>query len=169
LSNRVVAFEKGVRVTENVLCIVGACMLFALMIIGAGDVIGRYIFSRPLHGAIEYGQMLMAAVVFLFWASTQAQRGHIRVDYFVTHYSPRAQAITELLVSTLSLLLFGLIAWQAILLSVEDWQLHRVFALTGVSLTFIRLFAVLGAIVICLEFIIQILYLRPLLKKGKGN
>ena len=162
-------FEKVVRKTESVLCVIGAGFLFLLMLVGASDVIGRYVFNRPISGATEYGQMLMAAMVFLFWAYTQSTKGHVTVEVLVSHYPPLARAITGLVISVLSLAVFVIIMWQAVILSVEDWQIHRVFALTGVSLGYLRVLISLGAFIICLEFIVQLRRLLLELKKGKGN
>lgn len=167
MPKRDLAFEKGVRKIESVLCVVGAVLLCILMFVGAGDVVGRYVFNRPIPGAVEYGQMLMAAVVFLFWAYTQSEKGHITVDILISRYPPRARAITGLAVSLLSLAIFGIITWQAAVISGEDWQLHRAFAFTGVNLAFPRLLISLGALVICLEFIVQVRRLLSELKKGK--
>jgi TRAP-type C4-dicarboxylate transport system permease small subunit len=157
---KVTAFERVVRRINNVLSIIGAVMLFALMVLGFSDVIGRYALNWPIPGAVEYGRILMAGMIFFFWAYAQSTRGHTTVDVLVSHYSPRAQLITNYATLLLSLVLFGLIVWQSIAIAIEDQQLHRVFAITNISLTFPRLLVTIGSIVICLEFILQIIHLR---------
>lgn len=165
MSNKVLAFEKGVRKTENVLSLIGVCMFLAMMFVGAGDVIGRYVFNRPISGALEISQIAMLGVVLFFLASTQAKKGHITVEIFFNRYPPRVKVIIGLVILLLSLAIFSLIAWQAGVIAMENWQEHRIFPVTTIPHTPVRLFISLGAFVICLEFIIQMLRLLPELKR----
>ena len=64
-SKPIQTFEKSLKNTENVLSNIGMVMFVFLMLIGASDVIGRYIFNRPITGTLEISQILMAGMVLL--------------------------------------------------------------------------------------------------------
>jgi TRAP-type C4-dicarboxylate transport system permease small subunit len=159
------AFEKGVRGVENILSAIGVVMFFVLMLLGAGDVIGRYLFNRPIMGTLEISQVLMAGMVLLAWAYTQAKKAHVRVEIVFSRYPPRAQAIIEFVILFISLALFSLITWRATTIAWSDWQLKRIIDTILIPLAPFKLFVSLGAFVICLEFIIQMVHLLPEMKR----
>lgn len=107
-------------------------MLFVLMALGAADVVGRYVFNRPILGTMEISEVLLAGVLFFGWAYTQATRGHIRVNLLLPRFSPRVQAMTDTINSILGLVLFSLIGWQAAQIAIITGNRvrNRRFALT---------------------------------------
>ncbi len=132
-------------------------MLAVLMLLGAFDVIGRYVFNRPITGAFEISEVLLAGVLFFGWAYTQATRGHIRVNILVRRFSARGQALTDLINSVLGLVLFSVITWQAALIAIAYWETNRIIDVIMVPLAPFRMFVSVGAFFLCLEFIVQIL------------
>ena len=88
MPKKVWVFEKGVWKTENVLSLIGVCMFLIMMFVGAGDVIGRYVFNRPISGALEISQIAMLGVILFFLAYTQAKKGHITVEVVFNRYPP---------------------------------------------------------------------------------
>ena len=64
-------FEKVVRNVCNIFNYIGMMLLFILMVQGFADVIGRYLFKRPIIGTMERGEVLLALMVFLGWGYTQ--------------------------------------------------------------------------------------------------
>lgn len=165
MSKEAGAFQKGVRKTEDVLSLIGVGLFLIMMFVGAGDVIGRYVFNRPISGALEISQIAMLGVVLFFLASTQAKKGHITVEIVFNRYPPRVKTILGLATLLLSLAIFGLIAWQAGVIALEDWQEQRIFPVSTIPYAPVRFFISLGAFVLCLEFIIQMLRLLPELKR----
>lgn len=152
------ALEKGIRATENVFLIVAVCMLLGMMFLGAGDVIGRYLFSRPLKGAMEGSQLLMAGVALLCWGYAQATKSHISIDLLLVRYPARARAIMNLAGLALTIVVFGLIIWQSVLIAVEALQQHRMLENLPLPLFPFKLMVPLGASILCLESIIQIIH-----------
>ena len=166
MAKKAQALEKGIRKTENILISIGMVMLFMLMVLGASDVIGRYVFNRPILGTLEVGQILMAGVVLLGWAYTQAKRGHIRVELVTTHYPPRIRAILDFVSSLLALALFSLIAWQSVLTAILRWQRQELVHIIDIPLAPFMFFVSLGAFFLCLELIIQMIHLLPQMTRG---
>jgi TRAP-type C4-dicarboxylate transport system permease small subunit len=159
--------EKGIRYTGNILVVIGGVMFLALMFLGAGDVIGRYALNKPIYGTMEISEVLMASIIFLSWAYTQKTGGHVRVELFISRYSPRARAIVNFLALLLSLALFIAIAQQSTALAIQYLQEHRVFPTLRFPATPIHFFVPVGAFLLCLEFIIQMIHLVPEMSRRK--
>jgi TRAP-type C4-dicarboxylate transport system permease small subunit len=157
--------EKAIRWAGNALVFVGGAIFLALMFLGAADVIGRYVFDKPIFGAIEISEALMAGMVLFAWAYTQRTGGHVKVDMFVLHYSRRARAIADFIALFLSLGLFVVITQQSLVLALEYMSEHRVFPTLGIPASPFHFFVPVGAFFICLEFIIQMIHLIPELRR----
>jgi len=154
-------FEKGVRFAEIGLGAAGALMLLAMMAIGAWDVTGRYLFNRPVTGALETSSMLMGGMVFLGWAYTLAQKAHTTVDIVFILYPPRVQAFLAFLTMFLTLILFALIAWESIAVAMGDWSGGKLVKVILVPIAPFKFLLSLGAVLLCLESIIQMVRLVP--------
>jgi TRAP-type C4-dicarboxylate transport system permease small subunit len=141
-------------------------MLMGLMLLGAGDVIGRYVFNRPITGALEIGQILMGGVVLFGWAYTQARRGHIRVEIVIARLPPRLRAILDFATLLLALALFSLIMWQSVVIALASRKHHELIPTVNIPAYPFLLFVLPGAFFLCLEFIIQMVHLIPQIRRG---
>jgi TRAP-type C4-dicarboxylate transport system permease small subunit len=81
------AMAKKIGSVNTWLAKAGGYVLLCMMVLTICDVIGRYFFNSPVTGAYEITEVMMITVVFLFIGYTQAQKGHISID-FVIHYDP---------------------------------------------------------------------------------
>ena len=159
-------FEKSINIADNILRYIGVGMLFVLMALGAGDVMGRYVFNRPILGTMEISEALLAGVLFFGWAYTQATRGHVRVNLLLPRFSPRARSITDIVNLSLGLVLFGLIGWQAAKIAIVYWKANRLIDVIMVPLAPFQMFVSVGALFLCLEFIVQMLQSVTEMRKG---
>jgi len=105
------AAERLRAVLETVLGVVAGTVLFILMMLTAIDVIGRYVFNRPLLGAFEITEMMLAALIYCGLPLVSQRREHIVIDTF-DHFMARGfkralDIVAEVLCSAA---LFGL-AW----------------------------------------------------------
>jgi TRAP-type C4-dicarboxylate transport system permease small subunit len=48
---------------EAVLGFTSAAVLFLMMFVTAVDVVGRYVFNKPLNGGFELTEMMLAALI----------------------------------------------------------------------------------------------------------
>ncbi len=159
-------WEKSIRYVSNGLRVIGTGMLCLLMLLGAGDVIGRYFFNKPIMGTLEVSEILLGGIVFFGWAYTLYLQAHVKVDIFYSRLRPRMQGIVGLFTSFLSLVLFSLIAWQAAKIATTYLKGHRLVPLLNIPLYPFQLFVSLGAVVLCLELIVQIIHLVSQVRKG---
>lgn len=157
--------EAGIRRIENVISVIGMVMLMALMLLGASDVVGRYVFNHPITGAVEISEVLMGMVVFLAWGYTMARREHISVDILFNHYPPRVQTIASFVMLLLTLVLFSLIVWQAGTKAMLDWEQGRLLKMIPIPVAPFKLLVPFGAFFLCLECIIQMIQLVPKMKE----
>lgn len=144
-----------------------SCVLFMLMMfLGAFDVLGRYLFNRPIPGTMEISAVCMGAVVFFSWATTQRDRGHVNVELLVSHYSIRMRAAADCFTLCLSLLLFVLITYQSTLIAIRSFEEFRTLPVLEIPIWPFHALVPIGATVLCLAFVLQIVSSIAVLKKG---
>ena len=88
-----------------------AACLFLMMLLSVIDVIGRY-FMRPLFGATEMIQLLLAITIFAAIGLTSLARGHVTVDILEPIIDRYAARPRRRLVQFASLLTFAMIVHQ---------------------------------------------------------
>ena len=152
-------FDKAVRRFTGILWHIAIGMLVALMLLGSSDVIGRYFLNRPIKGALEISEILLAGIIFFGLPYTTFVGGHVRVDTFVLLFSPPLQRIVACIISFLSFIIFGLIGWQGTELAWQSWQRNSAIDVFFVPVAPFQLFVSVGALGVCLELFLQIRHL----------
>lgn len=155
------ALETGIRNIEKITVYIAIFLLAVMMFLGAADITGRYVFNNPVTGAGEWSRLLMGGVVFLGWAYTLAKGGHVTVDIAFGHYPPRAKAIVSFVALLLSLFTFSLITWRAAIIAMVDWQAGKLFNVILIPVAPFEFLLSFGALLLCLECIIQMVHLFP--------
>lgn len=89
---------------ESLLNLVGGLVIFLLVFLATANVLGRWIFSLPISGYIDWVEQAMAFFAFLGIAYTQREGGHIRMDMLVGNIHGRPLWFTELISAVLMLL-----------------------------------------------------------------
>ena len=95
----------------NVLKRLGGAAMVGMMVVTCVDVISRG-FNRPIFGAVEVVSFMATLVLACAMPLTELENGHVGVDLFVRHLSPRGQAWFDAITKLLSGSLFGLVGWQ---------------------------------------------------------
>ena len=139
-------------------------ILFLLMALGASEVIGRYVFNRPIAAVLELSQIMQATMIFLAWAYTTAERSHVKVELLVRRFSPRLQAILELFIAVVGIALFSLIAWQAAEKAFFYWASNMQVDVLFIPLAPFQILLSIGAVLLCLELIAQMIEAVPRMK-----
>ncbi len=115
-----------------------AWLALAIVLVQFALVVARYVFdlgSIWLTEAVVYGH---ATLIMLAAAWTLSVGGHVRVDLFYAHASPRARAIVDLAGSLLLLLPFTLtLIWLSVPYAARSWAvLERSQEVGGLPLVF---------------------------------
>ena len=74
-------------VLQRALGVTSAVVLFAMMLITAVDVAGRYLFNKPIAGGFELTEILLAALIYCGLPLVSARREHIVIDTFDPMFS----------------------------------------------------------------------------------
>lgn len=144
-----------VRAFINVLCFISMALLAALMLLGTADVVGRYFFNRPISGAYEISEVILAGIVLFALAYTASQNGHVSVDTFINRFTQPVRDVLGFLVSLLSLAVFAIIGWQGLLNALTAWQNNRLIDVIDLPMAPFILVVPIGCLALCLELALQ--------------
>ena len=70
---------------ETLLTLLGGIVILLLVFLATTNILGRWLFSLPISGYVDWVEQSMAFFAFLGIAYTQRQGGHIRMDILVSH------------------------------------------------------------------------------------
>src|SRR5690606_43873 len=98
-----------------------------IIAIGTADTLGRLI-GKPVMGAVEMSEALLASVIFLALPYVQRKGGHVVVDIVIQSASPRLRKVSHFIALVLTLLAFVLLAKQSYDGAVHSWQVNEVSA-----------------------------------------
>ncbi len=91
---------------------IGALMLALMMFLTAADVALRYAFNRPLAGAFELVEYMMAILVPFSIAYCAQQKGHVAVDFIMGRFSKKTGNVVDLITTFITMVFAIIIAWQ---------------------------------------------------------
>ena len=74
---------------QRVLGVTAAAVLFVMMMLTAVDVVGRYVFNRPINGGFEVTELMLAVLIYCGLPLVSARREHIVIDTFDPLFSRR--------------------------------------------------------------------------------
>ena len=136
----------------------GGLILTAMMILVTCDVIARFFFNHPIHGATEITEFMMVGMFYFTLAYTQGVKHNIKVEVIITHLSPKAKQIAEFVTYFLGLLLFALITWQGVRSAADAWAIGEItFGLVELPLFPAKVLVPIGSFMLCLRFIMDII------------
>lgn len=84
-------------IVEKALAWICAIVIFAVMIMGTVQVVGRVVFSQPIYGYSDIIEQLMTVFAFLAVAYTQKLGGHVRMELILVRMSGRPLYFLEIL------------------------------------------------------------------------
>lgn len=137
--------------------IIGVVVAAILVFLTTADVIGRYVFNRPISGTLEVSQLMMVIMVFFAFAYVESENAHVRVDLVVSRLSPRVRAYIECVVTLIGLGVFSMIAWQSVSRSLYLWQKGDVTGYLHVPISPFLLIMAFGCTLLCCQLILRFL------------
>lgn len=133
-------------------------------------VVARYLFgvgSIWVTESVTYGH---AALFLLASAWTLRSGGHVRVDVFYAHASPRARALIDLLGTLLLLIPFAVaLLWLSLPFAARSWAiLERSPEASGLPLVFVlKSLLPIFALMLALQGIAQVIRSVAMLRAGE--
>lgn len=152
--------DKFARIVEKIskfFMHTATVILFAMMMLGTADVAGRYLFNRPIIGALEIFEMLLPALVLFCIAEAQLANEHITagvIDFF--HFKPETRTRIQFGVQVMAFCLFLLIilrSWEGSMIALRS---HRSISNIGIPVWIPQLVVPLGSVIMCMVLVVQI-------------
>jgi len=135
------------------LCFVGMVLLIPMMLLTAGDIIGRAAWARPIPGAVELSSYLLAVFILLGVAYTHQVKGHVRVSMLVSRLPERAGLLLDAMTTLLSLFIISILAWQGWVVGIEERTVSDMLRVPQLPF---RLLVSVAGVFLCLELLIDL-------------
>jgi TRAP-type C4-dicarboxylate transport system permease small subunit len=103
---------RWLRLAAAILTNVAAGFIFALMVLIFADVIARYALNRPIHGAFEIVEFILAIAVFVAIALVSYRNDHITVSVLDHLFRDRIRWYQQAFVLLFSAVTVGFIAYR---------------------------------------------------------
>lgn len=103
---------RAIEMVCKFFAICSGLVLTAMAIMSIGSIVGRTFFSSPIVGDYELVQALCAVAVSMSLPYTHWIRGHVIVDFFTAHASPRFNALLDLVANLILALFSAVITWR---------------------------------------------------------
>jgi len=147
------SIRKVIQRLTRFLCYVGMFLLIPMMLLTAGDVIGRGIWARPIPGAVELSSYMLAVFILMGIAYTYQVKGHVRVSMLVSRLPEQAQSILDIITILLSLFIISILAWQGWVVGIEERTVSDMLRIPQLPF---RLLVSIAALFLCLELLIDL-------------
>lgn len=159
-------FEKNIKGVTSLFDSMGMVLLVVLMFLGTADVIGRYLFNKPIIGTLEVSQVLLGSIAMLGLAGTQVVKGHVNVDFLLRQFPHRARAMVSFSTTCIASIVFALISWRALIIARVYHEAPRLIYTINWPLAPFQLLVSLGAAMLCLVLIIDLINYIAEMKGG---
>jgi TRAP-type C4-dicarboxylate transport system permease small subunit len=97
---------------NRLLAHLGSTALVLLMFLTVADVVGRYLFNRPVPGTFELTEMIMVPIVFLALGLAQHHNEHISLDLAYNYFSSPLKKGARVIVALVNLVIALAVTWQ---------------------------------------------------------
>ena len=145
---------------------VAGLVIVAIMLLIVSNVLMRSIFNSPILGTYEYVGFFTAVAVSLSLAFCALQGGHIAVDFVMERLPMRIQAVSDIIINTLSTLFFGGVAWG---LFVYAFDVKSSGLVSATAQTPVHPFIYVVSLGFIMLAIVQLLKLIKSLNKGGSH
>lgn len=92
---------------------VSAVCVVGMIAVNTVDTVGRALFNKPMMGALEITEVLLATCIILAIPYAQRHREHIEIDIFKKAFGPRLAKASSILVFVITILVFAMLAHQS--------------------------------------------------------
>jgi TRAP-type C4-dicarboxylate transport system permease small subunit len=110
------------KITTSIMIAIGASALAMMMFLTAMDVGLRYAFNRPLAGAFELVEYLMAIVIPFSIVFCAYRNQHVAVELILGKLSDKIQLYVNIATTFASIVFIIAIAWQSFLYIKETYS-----------------------------------------------
>lgn len=149
--------RRTMQWANAVAAVLSGCCIFAMMLVGAGDVIGVEVFKSPIPGAFEITEILMVASVFLAVSLAQARKQHVRVELLLSALPAGLQDLLLRVGYAMTAVFFGFIAWVGWGVAIDSYMVGEFSSgIIRVPVTPARFALAVGATLITLQALLDV-------------
>jgi TRAP-type C4-dicarboxylate transport system permease small subunit len=94
-------------ILQRALGLLSASILFFMMALTTVDVVGRYVFNKPVNGGFEVTEIMLAALIYCGLPLVSARREHIVIDTLDPFYSAGLKRALDVIAEILCTVVFG--------------------------------------------------------------
>lgn len=141
-------------------------LLIPLILLTTGDVIGRGFLGKPIPGAFELSEYILATFILLGTAYTQQVKGHVGVDLVTSRFSSRTRTICQMITTALSLFIIAIVIWQGWIEGIGERTVSDMLRIPQYPF---RLVVAIGGFLLWLELLVDLINLIGNFKRIKGE
>ena len=150
-------FLSATKIINRAMNFVAMAVLCLMMLLTTIDVLGRYLFDKPVQGTFELTEIMLVTIVFCSLAFCQFSKGHISVDIVVKHFSQKIQKIIQTLNYFVTIMVLVLIAWMSFQNGMMVRESKQVTMILGIPIYPFVLVVSLGALGMAVEILRDII------------
>jgi TRAP-type C4-dicarboxylate transport system permease small subunit len=154
--NRFANIKAWIKKTNYAIALIGGVVVFLTIFSTTIDVIGRF-FNRPLTFISETSEIALAVMVFLGWAYTQMEKGHISIDLVYNYCPQKVKRILSMINPIFGIVLMGLMGYQGVIFSLQSKSSHEVSDSLHMVLWPFKFLIAVGAFMMCAQLIIDMI------------
>lgn len=144
------------RLTELALS-VGMGWVIVMMFLTTIDVGGRYFFSKPVPGAIELSEFMLAVFGILGMAYTHQTGSNVKVTMLTRALPARIEKIAGAVTSLFSFQIIAMLSWYGVVLGIEEFHAGTTTDTLGVPLYPLYFLLSIGATFLSLVILIELI------------
>ena len=142
-------------------------VLFAMVFLTTADVVGRYVFNKPIKGGMEMSELGLVVIFFLGLSYTGIMKKHVSVDFFISNMSVKMRAAINTFNSLVCTVLFVLIGWQGFGQAVYAFNRGLTTDLLRIPVFPFKFLVPIGALLISVVFVAKGLQSLKTIKETK--
>jgi TRAP-type transport system small permease protein len=137
---------RATRGLNRALHYVAGALIVVTMLLTVGNVLGRWLFARPIAGTVELTELAMLGIVYLGFAYAQHEDDHISVDLLYGRLGHTGRALVDAFASFVAAVVLALIAWRLWAYGGTLLASNRTTAARSISLYPFVYVAIVGAV-----------------------
>jgi TRAP-type transport system small permease protein len=109
------------RHAEAVLGVAASAILFAMMLLTFADVVGRYVFNRPVQGAFEVTELMLVVLIFAGLPLVSYADEHVTMDFIDRLLAPAGRARLQRAMHVVIAAIMAFLTWLVWLKADRIW------------------------------------------------
>lgn len=134
----------------------GMVWVLVMMFLTTSDVAGRYFFSKPIPGAIEMSEFLLAVFGILGMAYTHLSGANVKVTMLTRVMPKRLERLVETITTLFSFQIIAMLSWYGFVLGVEEFQAGTTTDTLSIPLYPLYFLLGFGAVLLSLVVLVEL-------------